>query len=262
MTSKLLIVGNWKMHLNVHQSSVLAQHLHERIKLHRDVEVVLAPSMLALQPLSLQVDRRKFRLAAQDAFYVDEGAYTGEVSFAMLRELVHYVIVGHSERRMHFHEGLEVVRDKVAACVRNDIVPILCVGETKQERRAGETKRVLHDQLTTALSNLTSEEMNRLVIAYEPVWAIGVGDPATPDQIQEAINFVRYQVAELYGKKASQLVRVLYGASVEPEFVGGILSLEGVDGLLVGGASLNYFKFAGIVSAAERVQHERAKQKV
>jgi triosephosphate isomerase (TIM) len=262
MTRKILIVGNWKMHLDVHQSSVLAHHLHERIKSQRDVEVVLAPSMLALQPLSLQIDRHKFRLAAQDAFYVDEGAYTGEVSFAMLRELVHYVIVGHSERRKYFHEGLEVVRDKVAAAVRNDIVPILCVGETKEERRGGETKQVLHDQLTTALSNLTSEEIDHIVIAYEPVWAIGVGDPAKPDQIQEAIAFVRFQVAELYGDKAAQSVRVLYGASVEPEFVGGILSLEGVDGLLVGGASLNYFKFAGIVSAAERVQHERAKQKV
>jgi triosephosphate isomerase len=263
MTRKILIAGNWKMHLNVHQSSVLAHHLHEHIKLQRDVEVVLAPSMLALQPLSLQIDRRKFRLAAQDAYFVDEGAYTGEVSFAMLRELVHYCIIGHSERRIYFHEGLEIVRDKVAACVRNDIVPILCVGETQHERRAGETKRVLHDQLTTALSNLTSEEMNQVVIAYEPVWAISTfgGELAKPDEVQIELDYIRKQIAELYGHRASQAVRVLYGGSVDDQIAAGYLELNGCDGALVGGASLNYFKFAGIVSAAERVQHERAKQK-
>src|SRR5271154_2538953 len=115
---KLLIVGNWKMHLNASQASLLAHRLQEHIPLQRDIEVVLAPSMLALQPLSLQIDRRKFRLSAQDAYYKDEGAFTGEVSFAMLRDLVHYVIVGHSERRLYFNETLEIVRDKVAAAIR------------------------------------------------------------------------------------------------------------------------------------------------
>src|SRR3982751_1624451 len=119
MTKRTLIVGNWKMHLNTHEASLLVKRLDDRIALHRDIEVVLAPSMLSLQPLSVQIDRRKFRMAAQNAFYVDEGAYTGEVSFTMLRDLVHYVIVGHSERRIHFHESLEMIRDKVQAAVRN-----------------------------------------------------------------------------------------------------------------------------------------------
>src|SRR6187551_3321039 len=131
---KTLIAGNWKMHLDVHQSSLLVHRLSERIKVHRNVEVVLAPSMLALQPLSLEVDRRKFRLCAQDAYPKDEGGYTGEVSFAMLGDLVHYCIVGHSSRRIYFNETLELIRDKVQAAVRNDIVPIICIGETKQER--------------------------------------------------------------------------------------------------------------------------------
>jgi len=126
--------------------------------------------MLSLQPLSLQIDRRKFRLAAQNAYYIDEGAFTGEVSFSMLRDIVHYVIIGHSERRLYFHEDLPLIRDKVASAVRNEIIPIICVGETKREYEAHETKRVVHDQLTTAISNLTSREIETLVIAYEPVW--------------------------------------------------------------------------------------------
>jgi len=254
---RTLIVGNWKMHLTVGQSSLLAARLHKHIAGHRDIEVVLAPSMLSLQPLSLQIDRRRFRLAAQNAYPKDEGAFTGEVSFAMLQDLVHYVIIGHSERRLFAGETLEDVRDKVAACVRNDITPLLCVGETSTERRGGETKQVLHDQVVSALSNLTADEVAQMVIAYEPVWAIGAGDPAKPHQIEEAVKYIRHQVEELYGKKAAQNVRVIYGASVEPEFVHGILSIEGVEGLLPGGASLNYHKFADIVEAVYRFNRER-----
>ncbi len=252
MAEKTLIVGNWKMHLNVSQASLLLHRLQERIRITNDIEVVLAPSMLVLQPLSIRLDRRKFRLAAQNAYAADEGAFTGEVSFTMLRELVHYVIIGHSERRKYFNEDLEMIRDKVAACVRNDIVPILCVGETKQERKDGETKQVLHDQVTTALADLTAKEVEGMVIAYEPVWAIGTGDPAKPSEIEEAIAHIRLQVKHLYSDKASRRVRIIYGASVEPEFTGGILAVPGVDGLLVGGASVNYHQFSAIVDAAYR----------
>jgi triosephosphate isomerase (TIM) len=258
---KILIAGNWKMHLNVQQSSLLVQRLQDRIKIHRNIEVVLAPSMLALQPLSVQIDRRKFRLAAQDAYYKDEGAFTGEVSFAMLRDLAHYVIVGHSERRLYFNETLEIVRDKVAAAIRNDIVPILCIGETKREREAHETKRVLHDQLTTALSNVTSEEIKRAVIAYEPIWAISTfgGELAKPHEVQEEINYIREQIAGLYGQRAAEDVRILYGGSVDEQIVRGYLELDGCDGALVGGASINYHKFSEIVAAAERLQYEKGK---
>src|SRR6266567_1584195 len=144
---KIMIAGNWKMHLNVQQSSLLVHRLSERIKAHNDIEVVLAPSLVSLQPLSLEIDRRKFRLAAQNAYLKDEGAYTGEVSFTMLKDLAHYVIVGHSERRIYFCESLETVRDKVAAAFRNGITPILCIGENKAEREEGVTKQVLHDQI-------------------------------------------------------------------------------------------------------------------
>lgn len=252
---RTLIVGNWKMHLNVHQSSLLVHRLGQHIKTHREVDVVLAPSMLALQPLSLEIDRHKFKLAAQDAYFKDEGAYTGEVSFAMLGDLVQYGIVGHSARRIYFGETLEDVRDKVQAAVRNSIVPIICVGETKQERDAGETKQVLHDQITTALMNLTSRDIEDIVIAYEPIWAISTFDGivAKPDDMEKVVAYIRAQIAELYGKKAAEKVRVLYGGSVNEHDVKGYLEIPGIDGALVGAASLNYHQFAAIVDAAYQV---------
>lgn len=259
MARKTLIVANWKMHLNVHESSLLVHRLSERVKAHRNLEIVLAPSMLSLQPISVQLDRRKFRLSAQDGYFEDEGPLTGEVSFAMMRDLIHYSIVGHSSRRLYAHETLEVVRNKVQAAVRNEIIPILCVGETQHERNMGETRQVVHDQVTTALSNLTPEEVEKIVIAYEPVWAIGTGDPEKPDSIMRTINYIRLQIRELYGTQAAEAVRILYGASVAPEFVGAILGLEGVDGLLVGGASLNYHQFSDIIDRAHRLVTEREK---
>ena len=237
---------------------MLVHRLQERTRIHRGIEIVLAPSMLVLQPLSTQIDRRKFRLAAQNAHYKDEGAFTGEVSFNMLRDLVHYVLVGHSERRIYFNESLELIRDKVAAAIRNEISPILCVGETAQERKDGETRQVLHDQVTSALSNLTAREVAKVVIAYEPVWAISTfgGEIAKPEQAAEAIAFIRHQVEQLYGPKVAKTVRVLYGGSVDDTSVRGYLEVEGCDGALVGGASLNPYKFAGIIEAAYRLRHE------
>lgn len=253
---KTLIAGNWKMNLNTMQSSILLHRLQERIRIYRDVEVVLAPSMLVLQPLSLQLDRRKFRLAAQNAYHKDSGAYTGEVSYTMLRDLVHYAIIGHSERRHIFGENLDMIADKVEAAVRNDIMPILCVGETKTERLAGHTKRVLHDQVTTALKGLTSSNLKDLVIAYEPVWAIGTGDVAHPEQAEKAMQFIRHNIEELYGQRAANRVRILYGGSVVPDVAKSFLDIEGIDGLLVGGASINYHQFSSIVDTAYRLKRE------
>jgi triosephosphate isomerase len=248
-----LIVGNWKMHHTVGQSSLLVHRLGKHIKAHRDVEIILAPSLLALQPVSLELDHHKFKLAVQNAYYKDEGAFTGEVSFAMLRGLVQYALIGHSERRSHFGEDLSMVAEKAGAAMRNGITPIICIGETHTERVAGETRQVLHDQLTTALKQLTSDEVADVVVAYEPVWAIGTGVTAKPHDIESAITFIRKNLSELYGEHPASHIRVLYGAGVEPEYVGGILSLPcGIDGLLVGGASLNYHKFASIV---ERAHH-------
>lgn len=258
LTRKTLVVGNWKMHLNVSQSSLLLSRLHKNIASHRDIEVVIAPSMLSLQPLSLQLDRRRFRLAAQNANAKDEAALTGEVSFAMLHNLVHYVIIGHSERRIYFGETDKIVRDKVAASIRNGIMPIICVGESGDERRAGEAKRILHDQITAALSNLTADEVKRVVIAYEPVWAISNfgGELAKPGDIAKSIQFIRKQIEVLYGADAADEVRVLYGGSIDEYIAAGYLAIDGCDGVLVGSASLNYHKFSGIVDAAYKNKHQ------
>jgi triosephosphate isomerase len=243
-----LIVGNWKMHLNVHQSSLLVHRLSERIKVHRDLEVILAPSMLSLQPLAQQIDRRKFKLCAQDAYPKDEGGYTGEVSFAMLGNIVDYCIVGHSARRIYFNETLETVRDKVEAAVRNNIVPIICIGETKQERDAGESRQVVHDQLTTALMNITSRDLERIVL----VWAISTFDGilAKPQDVEKSVAYMRMQIHELYGERAAERMTILYGGSVNEHDVQGYLEVPGVDGALVGAASLNYHQFTAIVDAA------------
>ncbi len=257
---KLLIVGNWKMHMNASQASLLLHRLQERIRIHTDIEVVLAPPMLTLQPLSVQLDRRKFRLASQNAYHRDEGAFTGEVSFTMLRDLVHYGIVGHNERRHIFNEDLPMIRDKVAAATRNGITPILCVGETKHERQQGETKRVLHDQIMSGLSNLTAREVQSAVIAYEPVWAIGSGEVATPDQVTSAVDYIRSYVRDVFGPKAAKYLRVLYGGDVEEEVVSGMLDVPGVDGFLVGHASLNYLSFESIVSAARKWQRNKGEE--
>lgn len=259
-TRRTLIIGNWKMHLTTHEASTLLHRLHQHVQTHRNVETVLAPSLLSLQPLAVELDRHKFRLATQNAHHKDEGAFTGEVSFSMLRDLVHYAIIGHSERRIFFNESFETVRDKVTAAVRNKITPVLCVGESAEERKSGETKRIIHDQLTTAISNLTSRDIEDLVIAYEPVWAISTfgGKLATPDQMVEVIKLIRYQIKELYGAKAAETVRVIYGGSVDDHTVGGYLDVPGCDGVLVGNASLNYRKFATIVDIAHKRQYEKS----
>ncbi len=255
---KTLIIANWKMNLDTHEASTLLHRYHETIQIHRDIEIAVAPSTLSLQPLSVELDRRKFRLCAQDAYFKDEGPYTGEVSFAMLQGLVHYSLIGHSARRVYFGETLETVRDKVTAAVRNGITPVICIGETKQERDDGETKQVIHDQLTTALSNITSDDIEEIVIAYEPVWAISTfeGEVAKPDDMQKAFDYIRFQVKELYGARASEAVRVLYGGSVNEHDVRAYLALSGCNGVLVGAASLNYAKFSAIVDSAYRLHHQ------
>lgn len=260
---KILLVGNWKMHLNTHEASMLMHRLHEHIPIHRHVEVVLAPSALVLQPLSTTIDRRKFRLAAQNAYHIDEGAYTGEVSFAMLKDLVHYAIIGHSERRNVFGEDLKTIQLKMAAAVRNGITPILCIGETKTERLDGETMMVIHDQLTTAIHGLTSEEIEGLVVAYEPVWAISSGnnfahhEVATPEEVEKVVGKIRHTITDLYGAKAAEKVRVLYGGSSNAENAEMYLRAKGVDGLLPGGASLHYWQFSRMVETAAEIQRER-----
>jgi len=251
---KTLIIGNWKMNLGVHEASLYLHKLDKVVKIHRNVEVVIAPTMLAIQTLSLQVNLRQMKLAAQNFYYRDHGAYTGEVSASQLRGIVQYALVGHSERRHVFNESDKDIRAKVQAAIRNNIRPVLCVGETAGEKAAGETKDILYDQLIGGLANITSEELEQVVIAYEPVWAIGTGQNALPPDVTAAIQSIRAQLKHLYGAKASQNVQVLYGGSVTADSAGGYLALPEVDGLLIGGASLDEHAFANIIEKAYAVK--------
>ena len=247
---KKLIIGNWKMNLGVHDSSLFLHRLAGTVKIHRNLEVIIAPTMLALQTLSLQVNYKQFKLAAQNFYWRDHGAFTGEVSATNLRGIVQYGLVGHSERRHVFNESDKDTRAKVQAAIRNNIRPVLCVGETASERAAGETQDIIHDQLLGGLANITSEELPNVVVAYEPVWAIGTGQNALPGDVLTAVRSIRNQLKHLYGAKASEEVQVLYGGSVTADSAAGYLDIDGVDGLLIGGASLDESAFANIVEKA------------
>lgn len=255
--SKTLIIGNWKMNLTMHEASLYFQQLLTKIQVHRDVEVVVAPTTVTLQSLSLQTNRRIVKLAAQNCYWRDSGAYTGEVAAAHLRGMVDYVLIGHSERRQIFLETDKDIRLKVQAALRNRLQPILCVGETAQERAADETADVLRDQLTSGLANVTADELDRVVVAYEPVWAIGSGDYARPVDVTEAIDIIRRQIGQLFGDEVAQTVRVLYGGSVTVDNAADYLVVTGLSGLLIGGASLKLQQFLNIITKAHHTQEGR-----
>jgi triosephosphate isomerase len=249
---KILIIGNWKMNLDVGEASLYLHQLSKLVRTHRNVEVVLAPTSLALQSLSMQVNHRQFKLAAQNFYWRDHGPYTGEISASHLRGVAQYGLVGHSERRHVFHESDKDIRAKVQAAIRNRIKPILCVGEIASERADNETQYVLHDQLIGGLANITSEELEHVVIAYEPVWAIGTGQNALPADVTLAIRSIRSQIKHLYGETAAEAIPVLYGGSVTADSAADYLASPEVDGLLVGGASLDAHTFNEIIKKAHK----------
>lgn len=254
---KSYIVGNWKLNFTVGEASIYLHKLLKSLPNYRDLEVVVAPSTIALQPLSLQVDRHIMKLAAQNAFYRDYGAFTGETAFSQLRGIVDYCIVGHSERRYIFREDDKMVAKKVAAAVRNKITPILCIGETESERAFGETADVIRDQLVGGLSEISDDDLDKVIIAYEPVWAISstkAAKIATPDEISEVVKLIKKVLSETYGEKEAEKVPILFGGSVNASNAGAYLTVPGVNGLLIGGASLILNEFIDIIEVAKRVK--------
>ena len=248
MSRKKFIAANLKMHFNVQEASKYIHNLSTTMTSHRDIEVVVAPTFVALQPLSKELDLRKIKLAAQNAYYEDEGAFTGEVSFTMLRGIAQYVIVGHSERRIYFQEDDKIISKKIKAAFRNKIKPILCVGENLTERQDGHAKRVINEQISSALSELTENEVTEMVIAYEPVWAIGTGKVASAQVAQDMHRHIRLQLSEFDEDVASH-VGILYGGSVKPDNAVELFAMPDIDGGLVGGASLNPQDFLAICQA-------------
>jgi triosephosphate isomerase len=245
-----LIAGNWKMHKMVADAEEFIQALLPRVSTADGVEVVICPPFTSLSAMVDSTRGSRVQVFAQTMHYAPQGAFTGEVSAAMLSELdIHGVILGHSERRGLFDETDKALALKVAAALEAGLTPILCVGETDEERERGDTERKLRHQIKEDLSKVAEEDLNKVVIAYEPIWAIGSGKVATADQAQEAAAFIRALVGDR-SREQSEAVRVLYGGSVKPENAAELLALEDVDGALVGGASLDAESFAAIIMAA------------
>ncbi len=254
-----VIAGNWKCNLRLDSAYQLASGLRERIEDIEGVEKIVCPPFIYLATVEVALSMSSIKVGAQDTHWEDDVAATGEVGPAQLEELCDYVIIGHSERRHNFGETDEMVSRKVKAALGVGLKPIMCVGETLEEREAGKTVDVLVRQTRGGLEKLREPRSESglpegFIIAYEPVWAIGTGTAATAADAEEAIAFVRREVAAMFGEEKAETARILYGGSVTPDNIAEFMSGGGIDGALVGGASLKVDSFAGIVEEAARVR--------
>jgi triosephosphate isomerase (TIM) len=248
-----IVVANWKMNKTITEAVEYARQLKKLSSGLGTVEVVVAAPFTVLQPLQQVLQQTKISLAAQNIHWEDSGPYTGEVSPLQVRDAgCRHVILGHSERRQYFGEGYDQVNRKIHGAWRHQLHPIVCLGETKVERDANQTLTILAEQMEKGLAEIPADLLEHLVIAYEPVWAIGTGHPVAPKQASESHGFIRQKVKDLFGSAASASVRVLYGGSVTAENTLSLMAEPEVDGLLVGGASLEYAQFAEIVQHATR----------
>jgi len=252
---KKLIAGNWKMNKTSSDAVALAREIVAEVGKQTEVEVVICPPFTALEAVGKAIDGSTVKLGAQNMHPEPSGAFTGEVSAGMLRALfATHVILGHSERRSYFGETDTFINQKVLAALKHQLRPIVCVGETLAEREAGATLKVVQTQLEGALAGTAKEQAANLVIAYEPVWAIGTGKVATAEQAQEVHAFIRGLLTKLYTAPVAQRLRILYGGSMKPANAGELLNQRDIDGGLIGGASLEARSFIQLVTAATAVE--------
>jgi triosephosphate isomerase len=238
-----IIAGNWKLHNTIEEALSLVKGIHYGLPWPGEVEVVVAPPFTALSAVADFLKDSYIRVAAQDVFWEEKGAYTGEISGTLLKDVaVDYVIIGHSERRQYFGETDETVNRKVKSALRNQLIPIICVGETLAQREAGQVEAIISDQVGKALEGLTAEAISNVVIAYEPIWAIGTGQTATPEQAESVHALIRATVRARHASPP-----ILYGGSVKPSNSKEILAQPNIDGALVGGASLKPEDFIEII---------------
>ncbi|MCX5697318.1 MAG: triose-phosphate isomerase [Candidatus Omnitrophica bacterium] len=254
---KTIIAGNWKMYKTINEAIELTNGLKREFDCLETLglEVVLCPPYTALSDVSELIMDTDIQLGAQDIYWQDEGAFTGEVSGKMLKDAgCKFVIIGHSERRQFFGETNETVNKKIPAALRNGLTPIVCIGENLSEREKGATFKVLTDHIENGLKGLSTEDVQKIIIAYEPVWAIGTGKTATPAQAQEAHKFIRDLLKKLYTDVIAQNIRIQYGGSVKPENAFELIKQPDIDGALVGGASLSVESFSRIAKSASEVK--------
>lgn len=252
MKRRPIIAGNWKMYKTKDEALSFIYAVNVKVPEKEVVESVICAPAIFLRDL-VKREGEDLRIGAQTMHELDEGAYTGEISAGMLKSYgVEYVVIGHSERRAYYNETDESVNKKVIQAVTNDITPILCVGESLDIREAGTTDQVVKDQVVKAYLNMTAEQALKTVVAYEPIWAIGTGKTATPEQANDTIKAIRNVLAELYSIEVSEQIRILYGGSVKPNNVDELLAQSDIDGALVGGASLDPDSFLTLVNAAAK----------
>jgi triosephosphate isomerase len=249
---KKIIAGNWKMNKTPAESNTLALELVEDLRGMEKAEVVICPTFVALDRVRAALTGTHLKLGAQDMHWQNQGAFTGKISADMLMSLsVQYVIIGHSEQRTYFHETDETVNFKTKKSIESNLIPIICVGETLEEREKGITDSVVERQIRGAYNGINASDAEKTVIAYEPVWAIGTGKTASPEQAQEVHAFIRKLITSLYSAPIAEGLRILYGGSMKADNAAGLLSKPDIDGGLIGGASLISKDFRAIVDAAQ-----------
>ncbi|MBA7651631.1 Triosephosphate isomerase [subsurface metagenome] len=250
-----MIAGNWKMHTTVREAIELVIKMRYELDRIDNVDKVICPPFVSLDAIKTRLEGSTIKLGAQDLHFAEKGAFTGEISPQMVADLCDYVIVGHSERRQYFGETIEIVDKKVKAALKMELKPILCIGESPEENKAGKTEEVLTRQLSSPSARLYL--LGGIVIAYEPIWAIGTGRPATGEQANKTIGFIRQYIAEEQGKSIAQEVRILYGGSVTAENIAEFVKQPEIDGALVGGASLKASEFLSIVKQTSEIKRAK-----
>ncbi len=255
MSRKILIAGNWKMNKTASEAGELAKAIVAQIATLSAIDVLMCPPFTSIPKVSEIVGTSNVRLGAQNVSDKVSGAYTGEVSAAMLRDLyVSYVIIGHSERRSYYGETDAFINKKLLTCLDSNLIPILCVGETLEEREAGKVEEVIRTQLVGGLAGVPADKAETIVIAYEPVWAIGTGKTATPEQAQEVHAFIRKTISEILGTEPAGKIRILYGGSMKPANADELLAKPDIDGGLIGGAALKADDFLALVKSGVKAQ--------
>ena len=258
MIRKKLIAGNWKMNKTSADASTLVQEIVAEVGRVTDVDILVCPPFTSLESAGKLLEGSNVKLGAQNMHHEASGAYTGEISASMLRStFATYVILGHSERRTYFAENDKFINQKVLAALKNQLKPVLCVGETLAERESGATLKVVQTQLEGALEGVSKEQATSVVVAYEPVWAIGTGKTATPEMAQEVHAFIRKTLAGKYGDATAAKIRIVYGGSMKPDNVDALLAQPDIDGGLIGGASLVAKDFLALVESGLKAQAKR-----
>lgn len=254
---KPLIAGNWKMNKTISEAVTLVNTIKAGVHQVSGVDILVCPPFTALSSVAESLDRSNIELGAQNMYSATEGAFTGEISPQMIKDIgARYVILGHSERRQIFKESDDMINKKVLLALQYNLVPIVCIGETLSERERGVTEEVIKRQFEGSLKGLTKDQITSVVIAYEPVWAIGTGKTATPQQAEEVHKFIRTLLSSAYDATVSDNIRILYGGSVKPENVAELMRKENIDGGLIGGAALKGESFIQLVTKTKEVLEE------